>query len=74
MATRAILSSHYYDEVCSAEFMREMCGRSDSSLRLAHEIPPQTTYPVIWLAHENLQLMSIIEGDASESKTHETLN
>ncbi|KAJ5575176.1 hypothetical protein N7450_009075 [Penicillium hetheringtonii] len=40
-------------------------GRSDSSLRLAHEIPPQTTYPVIWLAHENLQLMSIIEGDAS---------
>jgi len=70
MAARATLSNHYYDEVRDAEFMREMCWRSDSSLRLAREIAPQTTDPIIWLAHENLQLMSIIEGDASESIKH----
>lgn len=74
MAARATLSSHHYNKERDAEFMQEMCWRSDSSLRLAREIAPQTTDPIIWLAHENLQLMSIIEGDASESVQYGSQN
>ncbi|KAJ6138290.1 hypothetical protein N7471_004776 [Penicillium samsonianum] len=35
------------------------------SLRLARELAPETTDLMIWLAHENLQLTTLFEGDAS---------
>lgn len=67
LAARASLYSSTYAKVRNDSFIQEMCWCSNSSLRLARELAPQTTDPVIWLAHENLQLMSLFEGDASES-------
>jgi hypothetical protein len=37
------------------------------SLRVARELAPQTTDVMAWLAHENLQLITVFEGDASMS-------
>ncbi|KAJ5408499.1 hypothetical protein N7509_002382, partial [Penicillium cosmopolitanum] len=65
LAARASLYSSTYAKVRNDSFIQEMCWCSNSSLRLARELAPQTTDPVIWLAHENLQLMSLFEGDAS---------
>lgn len=48
------------------EFIREMNRCSKLSLRLARDLAPQATDLMIWLAHENLQLTTTIEGDASE--------
>lgn len=48
------------------EFIREMGYHGNSCLRLARELSPQTTDIMIWLAHENLQLTTHFEGDASK--------
>ncbi|PYH41776.1 uncharacterized protein BP01DRAFT_376808 [Aspergillus saccharolyticus JOP 1030-1] len=66
MAARASLCavSHGNDEGDDA-FVRDMGWYGNLSLRLARELAPQTTDLIIWLAHENLQLTTIFEGDAS---------
>lgn len=48
------------------EFIREMGYHGNSCLRLARELSPQTTDVMIWLAHENLQLATHFDGDASK--------
>lgn len=69
LAARASLYSSKNAKFRVDAFIREMCWCSNSSLRLARELAPQTTDLSIWLAHENLQLMSLLEGDASKSQT-----
>lgn len=68
MAARSCLYdiSQGYDEHQDGGFIQEMCHYSNLSLRLARELSPQTTDLIIWLAHENLQLMTLLEGDASK--------
>ncbi|RAL08021.1 uncharacterized protein BO97DRAFT_446425 [Aspergillus homomorphus CBS 101889] len=67
MAARASLYAmgHGHDEDCDDAFIREMGWYGNLSLRLARELAPQTTDLMTWLAHENLQLTTIFEGDAS---------
>lgn len=60
-----------YDEHQEGGFIQEMSRYSNLSLRLARELSPQTTDLIIWLAHENLQLMTLLEGDASKSRCFE---
>lgn len=48
------------------QFNREMGHWGNLSLRLARELSPQSTDLMIWLAHENLQLTTHFEGDASK--------
>lgn len=67
LAARASLYDSYHDKIRDNEFIREMCWYSNLSLRLARELAPQTTDLIIWLAHENLQLVTLLEGDASKS-------
>ncbi|GAD91799.1 hypothetical protein PVAR5_0376 [Paecilomyces variotii No. 5] len=67
MAARSCLYdiSQGYDEHQDSGFIQEMSRYSDLSLRLARGLSPQTTDLITWLAHENLQLMTLLEGDAS---------
>ncbi|KAJ5343179.1 uncharacterized protein N7506_003003 [Penicillium brevicompactum] len=51
----------------SKNFMQEMSWYSNASLHLAREIAPQTSDMIIWLALDNLQLITMLEGDASMS-------
>ncbi|KAJ6131286.1 hypothetical protein N7523_001746 [Penicillium sp. IBT 18751x] len=57
----------YSDEERDDYFIREMSRCSKLSLRLARDLAPQATDLMIWLAHEDLQLTTTIEGDASLS-------
>ena len=50
----------------SKKFMQEMSWYSNASLHLAREIAPQTSDMIIWLALDNLQLITMLEGDASK--------
>ncbi|KAJ5213333.1 hypothetical protein N7449_000502 [Penicillium cf. viridicatum] len=67
MAARSSLYAigHGHDKYQDDEFIREMGWYGNLSLRLARELAPQTTDIMIWLAHENLQLTTLFEGDAS---------
>ncbi|KAJ5085414.1 hypothetical protein N7532_010185 [Penicillium argentinense] len=46
LAARASLYSSYNDESRDDKFIRELCWCSNSSLRLARELAPQTTDPI----------------------------
>ncbi|KAJ5266744.1 hypothetical protein N7478_009552 [Penicillium angulare] len=67
MAARSSLyvSTQGSDEHQDGGFIQEMSRYSNLSLRLARELAPQTTDVIMWLAHENLQLMTLLEGEAS---------
>ncbi|KAJ5094506.1 hypothetical protein N7456_010367, partial [Penicillium angulare] len=67
MAARSSLYvfTHGQDEYQDGGFIQEMGRYSNLSLRLARELAPQTNDLIMWLAHENLQLMTLLEGDAS---------
>lgn len=56
----------YSDNDRDDDFIIEMNRCSNLSLRLARDLAPQATDLMIWLAHENLQLTTMIEGEASE--------
>ncbi|KAJ5662675.1 hypothetical protein N7462_011601 [Penicillium macrosclerotiorum] len=47
------------------QFIRDMGEYSNKALRLARDLAPRTTDLMVWLAHENLQLATCFEGDAS---------
>ncbi|KAI0848475.1 hypothetical protein F5Y00DRAFT_262570 [Daldinia vernicosa] len=66
-AARCYLCGIGRDEKEHAEFIREMIRCSNLSLRIARELSTQTNDIINWLAYENLQLMMLIEGDASLS-------
>lgn len=68
MAARASLHAigHGHDKYQDDGFIQEMGWYGNLSLRLARELAPQTTDLMIWLAHGNLQLTTLFEGDASK--------
>lgn len=69
MAARSSIHATDYeeDEGQADGFIREMGWYGALSLRVARELAPQTTDVMAWLAHENLQLITVFEGDASMS-------
>jgi len=68
MAARSSLYAigHGHDNYQDDGFIREMGWYGNLSLRLARELAPQTTDLITWLAYENLQFTTLIEGDASK--------
>ncbi|KAI1645799.1 uncharacterized protein F4817DRAFT_162437 [Daldinia loculata] len=66
-AARCYLCGIGRDEKKHAEFIHEMIRCSNLSLRIARELSTQTNDIINWLAYENLQLMMLVEGDASLS-------
>lgn len=69
-ASRVLITGgHGHDRYQDDGFTREMGWYGNLSLRLARELAPETTDLMIWLAHENLQLTTLFEGDASESRS-----
>lgn len=68
MAARSSLYAvvHGHDKYQNDGFIREMGWYDNLSLRLARELAPQPTGLITWLAHENLQLTTLFEGDASK--------
>ena len=65
MAARSSLYSWNTTEEKDHAFVREMKWYSNICLRLARDLAPQTTDITVWLAYENLQLTSLLDGDAS---------
>lgn len=66
IAARSVLYfSRQYDQI-EDDLMQDMTWYSNSCLRLARELSPQTTDVMIWLAQENLQITTLIEGNASK--------
>ncbi|KAJ5884200.1 hypothetical protein N7504_011772 [Penicillium tannophilum] len=67
MAARSSLYAlgHGHDKYQDDGFTQEMGWYGNLSLRLARELAPQTTDLITWLAHENLQLTTLFEGDSS---------
>jgi hypothetical protein len=68
MAARASVFFVDRDEDKEGAFVQDMVWYSTLSLRLARDLAPQSTDVIIWLANENAQLRSFLEGDASESR------
>jgi hypothetical protein len=67
MAARASLFFVDRDEDKDDQFVQDMVWYSKLSLRLARDLAPQSTDFIVWLANENAQLLSFLEGDASKS-------
>lgn len=67
MAARASAFFVDRDEDNDGAFIQDMVWYSTLTLRLARDLAPQSTDVIIWLANENAQLRSFLEGDASES-------
>ncbi|KAI1478200.1 hypothetical protein F4774DRAFT_419522 [Daldinia eschscholtzii] len=66
-AARCYLCGIGRDEKKHTEFIHEMIRCSNLSLRIAREISTETNDIINWLAYENIQLMMLVEGDASLS-------
>lgn len=66
-AARSYLYDIGHDEKRDNVFIRDMIRCSNSSLQLARQVSKQTNDFIIWLAHEKLQLTTLINGDASLS-------
>lgn len=68
MAARSSLYTEGYGDgkYQDDKFTTEMGWYGKLCLRLARELAPETTDLMVWLAHENLQLTTFFEGDASE--------
>jgi hypothetical protein len=67
MAARASVFFVDRDEDKDGAFVQDMVWYSTLALRLARDLAPQSTDVIIWLANENAELRSFLEGDASES-------
>lgn len=67
MAVRASIFFVDRDKDMDGAFAQDMVWYSTLSLRLARDLAPQSTDVIIWLANENAQLRSFLEGDTSES-------
>lgn len=67
MAARASLFFVDREEDKDDLFVQDMVWYSKLSLQLARDLAPQSTDLIIWLANENVQLLSFLEGDASKS-------
>ena len=67
MAARASVFFVDRDEEKDGTFVQDMVWYSTLTLRLARDLAPQSTDVIIWLANENAQLRSFLEGDTSES-------
>ncbi|KAJ5393509.1 uncharacterized protein N7487_011150 [Penicillium crustosum] len=65
MAARASAFFVDRDEDNDGAFIQDMVWYSTLTLRLARDLAPQSTDVIIWLANENAQLRSFLEGDAS---------
>ncbi|CAI7584241.1 unnamed protein product [Penicillium discolor] len=67
MAARSSLYTEGYGDgkYQDDKFTTEMGWYGNLCLRLARELAPETTDLMVWLAHENLQLTTFFEGDAS---------
>ncbi|KAJ6049103.1 uncharacterized protein N7446_011786 [Penicillium canescens] len=65
MAARASFFFVDRDEDKDGAFVQDMVWYSTLTLRLARDLAPQSTDVIIWLANENAQLRSFLEGDAS---------
>ena len=68
MAARASVFFVDRDEDKDGAFVQDMVWYSTLALRLARDLAPQSTDVIIWLANENAELRSFLEGDASESR------
>ncbi|KAL4746049.1 hypothetical protein BDW72DRAFT_207673 [Aspergillus terricola var. indicus] len=67
MAARASAFFADRDEDKDGAFVQDMVWCSTLTLRLARDLAPQSTDVIVWLANENAQLRSFLEGDASLS-------
>ncbi|KAJ5048054.1 hypothetical protein NUH16_006552 [Penicillium rubens] len=65
MAARASVFFVDRDEDKDGAFVQDMVWYSTLALRLARDLAPQSTDVIIWLANENAELRSFLEGDAS---------
>ncbi|KAJ6178829.1 hypothetical protein N7519_009290 [Penicillium mononematosum] len=65
MAARASVFFVDRDEDKDGAFVQDMVWYSTLALRLARDLAPQSTDVIVWLANENAQLRSFLEGDAS---------
>ncbi|KAJ5308920.1 hypothetical protein N7508_004299 [Penicillium antarcticum] len=67
MAARSSLYAIGYEEEEFQDdgFIRALGWYGTLSLRIARELSSQTTDVMTWLAHENLQFITLFEGDAS---------
>ncbi|EHA27993.1 hypothetical protein ASPNIDRAFT_41935 [Aspergillus niger ATCC 1015] len=65
MAARASAFFVDRDEGKDAAFVPDMVWYSTVILRLARDLAPQSNDVIIWLANENAQLRSFLEGDTS---------
>ncbi|KAJ5225196.1 hypothetical protein N7468_006421 [Penicillium chermesinum] len=64
IAARSALYFSRHEDESEDALMQDMIWYSDSCLRLARELSPRTTDLIIWLAQENLQLTTLLAGDA----------
>ncbi|KAI1442713.1 hypothetical protein F5Y02DRAFT_395330 [Annulohypoxylon stygium] len=64
-AARSYLCGMIYDERKHDGFIQAMIRCSNLSLQLARDLSTQTNDFIIWLAHDNLQLTTLIEGEPS---------
>ncbi|KAI0883873.1 uncharacterized protein GGS22DRAFT_195046 [Annulohypoxylon maeteangense] len=64
-AARSYLCGMVYDESKHDGFIQAMIRCSNLSLQLARDLSTQTNDFIIWLAHDNLQLTTLVEGEPS---------
>ncbi|KAI1460131.1 hypothetical protein F4805DRAFT_418238 [Annulohypoxylon moriforme] len=64
-AARSYLCGMVYDERKHDRFIQAMIRCSNLSLQLARDLSVQANDFIIWLAHDNLQLTTLIEGEPS---------
>ncbi|KAK6435735.1 hypothetical protein LTR95_008075 [Oleoguttula sp. CCFEE 5521] len=65
LAARGICYRLVRDEHKYESLGQELFRCSKLAQRLAYDLAPRPTDVMIWLAHENLQTLTLIEGDAS---------
>jgi hypothetical protein len=68
LACRGLLYRARRDKNRYDEFAQTLFRCSNLCLRLARDVAPQLTDAILWLAHENLQTLTLIEGDASRCR------
>lgn len=66
LAARSFLSKNGHIEVTTDALAADLVRCSNLSLRLSREQAAQTNDVIVWLAFENIQLMSHVKGDTSK--------
>ncbi|KAI2472282.1 hypothetical protein F4781DRAFT_438501 [Annulohypoxylon bovei var. microspora] len=65
IAARSYLYNMINDKKKHESFIRDMVRCSNLSLKFARDLSTQTNDFIVWLAHDNIQLTTLIEGEPS---------